>query len=98
MEENFLQQSQSKSPCPTAKLYMGKGKNNPLKSKSDAHLASPCLMQSTSKDPLIMPQNARHHLINIEKVHGVQSKMHPQKYISCLSGTPAKSVQSLSGA
>lgn len=28
-----------------------------------------------------MPQNARHHLINIEKVQGVQSKMHPQKYI-----------------
>jgi len=28
--------------------------------------------------------NARHHLISIEKVQGVKSKIHPQNILSCL--------------
>jgi hypothetical protein len=43
-------------------------------------------------DPLIMPRSASRHLISVEKVHSVKSKIHPQNTLSCLSDT----VQSLS--
>jgi hypothetical protein len=40
-----------------SKIIYEKGKKkDPLESNSDAHLTSPCIMQSTKKDPLIMPQ------------------------------------------
>jgi hypothetical protein len=41
-------------------------------------------MQFTYKYPLIMSENARQHLISVEKVQGIKSKIHPQ-YILFLS-------------
>jgi hypothetical protein len=40
--------------------------------------------------PLIMPRNTRNHIISIQKVHGVKSKIPPKNTLSCFTDTPTK--------
>uniref|UniRef100_A0A0A9H7S3 Uncharacterized protein n=1 Tax=Arundo donax TaxID=35708 RepID=A0A0A9H7S3_ARUDO len=86
MKGSFLQQSQSRSSHPTASWHM---RERTIGIQNMMHISLHNAIHQTN--PLIMPRNTTHHLISIEKVHGVKSKIPPKNTLSCFIGTPTKS-------